>query len=84
MFTPHSTGMNPQSGHVPDSFDQSKKGAGLGNQGGYLNQPYGRQNRRRGRWSIPVIIGVVVVICCLVALCIAGIYYVYSQGLINI
>jgi len=88
--------MNPQADHTPDAFDQSKKGPGFtgqeqssinqpfGQQSPTINQPYGQQyGTPRRRWGTPVIIIVVIVACCLLLLCIAGIYYVVSQGLIN-
>lgn len=88
--------MNPQPVHTPDAFDQSKKGPGFtgqehstinqgyGQQHSTINQPYGQQyGRPRRRWGTPVIIIVAIVACCLILLCIAGIYYAVSQGLIN-
>lgn len=40
------------------------------------------QNRVRGRRATPLIVTLVLVVCCLAVVCIAGAYYLISQGLI--
>lgn len=42
------------------------------------------QNRVRGRRATPLIVVLVLVVCCLLVVCIAGVYYVFSQGLITL
>jgi hypothetical protein len=73
------------------SFQQPKKG-GLSSKDSFAGAPGGfkqgssflpGQKRARSNRSIPLIVLLVLFVCCVVGLCIAGVY-LYSQGQISI
>jgi hypothetical protein len=87
--TRSSGGINPQHDHPSVSMNQPAQGVDLGgqyNQPGYqgsMNQPQGVPTRRRFQRSTPWIVGIVLIACCLIALCLLIVYLV-SSGIINL
>jgi hypothetical protein len=87
-----STGTGGFGGGKKVSFQPSKKESfGShepfgGTPGGYKKGPdfLPGQRRPRSSWLTPLIVLAVLFVCCLLVVCIGGVYYLFTQGLISI
>jgi hypothetical protein len=68
-----SSGIHQSFSSAPGGFKQPKQGDSF----------VPGQKRPKNSWTIPLVILLVLFACCLVVLCIAGVY-LFSQGLISL